>query len=272
MRIRGALLLFLIAGSSCTCGTSPERATPQEPVKPRVETPLPPSVRGRVTLVPRGADGHPPAVEVRVIPEPGMIEFVARRLGEARRELDRKAEERERAAREARAALAENDRADQEWKKTTANDLYRRVEVILRKPRDPAEVEALHADLLARKKASYRRAVAAGKRSLEKERAFADLEREARRFRDARYFTQGLPAAVQATRADASGDFGMDVPPGRYALVALADPTPGAGAGDAVGWLLWIEVREGMEAILLDERNRHGTDCDACVVPVKELP
>jgi hypothetical protein len=125
---------------------------------------------------------------------------------------------------------------------------------------------------MARKRASYAKAVRAADRSREKERAVADLERDARRFRDARYFSQGLPPAVRETRTDASGNFEIDVPPGRYALVALVDARPG-DARETVGWLLWIEVRDGApEPLLLDDRNRHGSDCDACIVSVKELP
>ena len=69
--------------------------------------------------------------------------------------------------------------------------------------------------------------------------------------------------------------FSMDLPPGRYALVALPDAFSEPGPGDAAAgpaWLLWIEVREGaMEPLVLDSHNQHGTDCDACVVPVKEM-
>jgi hypothetical protein len=217
-------------------------------------------------------DGSLPAVEVRVVPEGAMIAFVASRLGEARSALERSLAERDRARRDAEAALAETDRTDQEWKATTANDLYRRVEVLLRKPKDPAEVTAVHAELLARKKASYKRAVQAARRSDEKEQAFVELEQEARRYRDARFFVQGLPPAVGSTRTGDFGDFQMNVAPGRYALVALQEADP-ASALASEGWILWIEVRNGApEPILLDGRNRHGTDCDACVVSTKELP
>lgn len=198
-----------------------------------------------------------------------MIEFVATRLQAAHAALARTEGARERAAQEARAALAENDRADQELKKTVARDLRARLEIAVRKSRDPVEVQGKHADLLARKQESYRKAVAAGKRSLERERAAAALESEARRFREARYFLDGLPSPIRATRADSLGRFSMDVPPGRYALVALQEASP---EDFSAGWLLWIEVREGApEPILLDAHNQHGTDCDACVVTVKEL-
>jgi hypothetical protein len=225
-----------------------------------------------VTLSARNADGSLPAVEVRVVPEGAMIAFVASRLGEARSALDRSSAERDRARRDAEVALAETDRTDQEWKATTANDLHRRIEVLLRRPKDPAEVAAVHAELLARKKASYKRAVQAARRSNDKERAFVEIEQEARRYRDARFFVRGLPPAVGSARTAGSGDFAMDLAPGRYALVALPEADP-ADVPFAEGWLLWVVVGGGApEPIVLDGSNRHGTDCDACVVSTKELP
>ena len=277
MATRPSLPLLLAIAASCTCGPPPEQAAPAQqattraPVAP-AEAPRAPGLRGRVVLPAREVARIPPAAEIRVVPESAMVEFVSARLQAARTALGRLTDARERATQEASAALAVTDRTDQEWKATTANDLQRRVEVILRRPRDPAEVRAVHGELIARKKASYARAVKAADRSREKELAVAELEREARRFRDARYFSEGLPPAVRATRTDASGDFEMDVPPGRYALVALLDAQPG-DTRETVGWLLWVEVREGAPGfLLLDEHNRHGTDCDACVVSVKDLP
>ena len=277
MATRPSFPLLLAIAASCTCGPPPEQAVPAQqagapaPSVP-VEAPRVPGLRGRVAFPDLGPARRPPTVEIQVVPEATMIEFVASRLQAAHAALGRLADARERAVRDAEAALAATDRADQEWKATTANDLQRRVEVILRRPTDPAEVRAVHADLLARKKASYAKAVKAADRSREKGRLAEDLEKEARRFRDARYFSQGLPPAVRATRTDPSGDFQIDMPPGRYALVALADGQPGEAAGP-VGWLLWVEVRDGApEPLLLDDHNRHGTDCDACIVSSKELP
>ncbi len=264
-------LLLALGLLACTCGPAPqaERQSGEPVSPPRVEAPRVPSVRGRVALPNRSGDGAIPPVEIKVVPESAMIGFVATRLQAAHAALARTAEARERATREARAALAENDRADQELKKTVAKDLRARLEIAVRKPADPAEVQARHADLLARKQESYRKAVAAGKRSLERERAATALESEARRFREARYFTEGLPPPIRATRTDSLGRFSTEVPPGRYALVGLPEAAPG---GSSAGWLLWIEVRDGApEPILLDDHNQHGTDCDACVVTVKEL-
>ncbi len=264
-------LLLALGVLACTCGPPPQAGKQAgEPASlPSTAPPRVPGVQGRVALSTRSVSGAIPLVEIKVVPESAMIEFVATRLQAAHAALGRTEKARERAAREARAALAENDRADQELKRTVANDLRSRLEIAVRRPRDPAEVQARHADLLARKQESYRKAVAAGKRSLERERAVAALEAEARRFREARYFTEGLPPAAHATRTDPLGTFSMDVPPGRYALVALPDAAP---AGFAAAWLLWIEVRDGApEPILLDDHNQHGTDCDACVVTVEEL-
>lgn len=264
-------LLLALGVLACTCGPPPQAEKPAgaPALAPAVEAPQVPGLRGRIGPSPRNAGEAIPPVEVAVVPESAMIPFVATRLQAAHAALVRTEEARERAARDARAALAENDRADQELKRTVAKDLRARLEIAVRKPRDPAEVQARHADLLARKQESYRKAVAAGKRSLESERAVAALEADVRRFREARYFTEGLPPAVQATRSDPSGRFSMDAPPGRYALVALPEAAPG---GFPAGWLLWIEVRDGApESIVLDGHNQHGTDCDACVVTVKEL-
>ncbi len=272
MERRSQLALLAALGLlACTCGPQPQAegqvggpASPPPTAEPRV-----PGVRGRVAPSARNVGGTLPPMEIKIVPESTMIQFVATRLQAARAALIRSEEARERAAREARAAIAENDRADQELKRTVAKDLRARLEIAVRKPRDPVEVQARHADLLARKQESYRKAVAAGKRSLEKERAVAALETEARRFREARYFTEGLPPATRATRTDSSGTFSLEVPPGRYALVALPDA---ATDGFPAGWLLWIEVRGGApEPILLDDHNQHGTDCDACIVNVKEL-
>jgi len=265
------LLLLALGVLACTCGPAPqaERQAGEPASLPRAEAPRVPGVRGRVALPPRSGSGAIPPVEIEVVPEPAMIAFVATRLQAAHAALARTAEARERATREARAALAENDRADQELKKTVARDLRARLEIAVRKQGDPVDVQGKHAELLARKQESYRKAVAAGKRSLERERAAAALESEARRFREARYFTEGLPPPIQATRTDSLGTFSMDLPTGRYALVALPDLAAG---GSSAGWLLWIEVRDGApDPILLDDHNQHGTDCDACIVTVKEL-
>jgi hypothetical protein len=225
-----------------------------------------------VAVAARNADGTAPALEVRVIPEAAMMEIVSTRLLEARSALARTARARSQARQEARVALAEADRTNQAWKATNGNDLYRRLEVQLRRPRDPREVTAVHDDLLSRKKAAYGRATEAARRSAESERACDDLEREARLYREARFYAQGLAPVVQATRTDGSGNFEMDIPTGRYALVAETNPASGSGA-PMTAWLLWVEVREGASTpILLDERNRHGTDCQACVVIVKDLP
>ena len=255
---------------ACTCGPGPqEERQGGRPAGPGpVEPPRIPGVRGRVAL-PTQSDGATPVVEIEVVPEKAMIAFVSSRLQAAQEALARTAEARERANREARAALAENDRADQELKRTVARDLRARLEIAVRKPGDPDEVQARHAELLARKQESYRKAVAAGKRSLEQERAASALDSEARRIRGVRHFTEGLPSPIRSTRTDPAGRFSMDLPPGRYALVALLDP---AADGAPAGWLLWIEVRDGApESILLDGHNQHGTDCDACVVAMKEL-
>jgi hypothetical protein len=207
-----------------------------------------------------------------VIPEADMVAFVATRLQHARAALDRLEAARDMARREAAAAIAEADRADQEWRRTMASDLRSRVQVVLGRPGDAAEVEATHAELLARKKASYGRATSAAKRSLAKEHALDDLDREARQYRDARYFVRGAPPAAGTARSDASGAFAVDVPPGRYALVALTAEEPGTAA-PGTAWLLWIEVREvDREPVLLDAANQHGSDCDACVVRVRDLP
>lgn len=269
MRSRASLAL-LVAVSACSCGTEP---APEAQV--RVPAPLP-GLRGRIVVGPSGAMPPGAVVEVRVIPERAMIPHVAARLGEAREELRRISAERDRARADAEAALAATDQADQEWKRTMASDLRRRVEVSLRRSSDPSSVEALHADLLARKQASYRRAVAAGKRSLEKEHAVAALERAVGRYRDARFYLRDLPPAVEVTHPDASGSFAMDVPPGRYALVAWVDaapdPAPDASA-PGPAWLLWVEVRaDAMEPLVLDARNQHGNDCDACVLGRRDLP
>lgn len=266
MRLRGALpILIALGASSCTCAPTPE------PQGAPAEAPRAPGLRGRVVAT-RNADGTAPSLEVRVIPEAAMMEIVSSRLLEARSALDRTARARSQARQEARDALAEADRTNQAWKATNDNDLYRRVEVQLRRPRDPREVTAVHADLLERKKAAYGRATEAARRSDEKERAFDDQEREVRRYREARFYAQGLTPVIQAARVDESGAFEMALAPGRYALVAVADPASSRGAASA-GWLLWIEVREGSKApILLDEKNQHGTDCDACIVTVRELP
>lgn len=272
MEKRSHLASLLALGVlACTCGPAPqaERQAGEPASLRRVEAPRVPSVRGRVALPTRSGDGTLPPVEIKVVPESAMIEFVATRIQAAHAALDRMEKAREGAAQEARAALAENDRADQELKRTVAKDLRARLEIAVRKPSDPAEVQVRHADLLARKQESYRKAVAAGKRSLERERAAAAFDTEARQFREARYQTEGLPQATRATRTDSKGGFSMDVPPGRYALVALPDAAPGSSS---VAWLLWIEVRDGAtDPIVLDDRNQHGTDCDTCVVIVKEL-
>jgi hypothetical protein len=251
--------------SSCTCAPAPvaERTA--------VETPRGPGLTGRVVVAARNPDGTSPALEIRIIPEAAMVELVTIRLGEARSALARIAAARAQARQEAEAALAEADRTSQAWKAANDNDLYRRIEVQLRRPRDPRQVTAVHEDLLAKKKAAYRQATQAARRSEEKERALDDLERDVRQFREARFYAQGLTSVVATTRTDPSGHFELSLPPGRYALVAVADPAAGQGATLA-GWLLWVEVREGApEPILLDQHNRHGSDCDACVVTVKEL-
>jgi len=263
---RGALPLLLALGlSSCTCAPAPGSGGA------RVEPPNGPGLKGRVVVTSREPDGTVPILELRVIPEAAMMELVTIRLGEARSALARIAAARAQARQEAAAALAEADRTSQAWKAANDNDLYRRIEVQLRRPRDPRQVTGVHEELLAKKKAAYSRATQAARRSEEKERALDDLERDVRQFREARFYAQGLTSVVATARTDPSGNFEVRLPAGRYALVAVAEPASGQGAAVA-GWLLWVEVREGApEPILLDQRNRHGSDCDACVVTVKEL-
>lgn len=260
-------LVLAIGVSSCTCAPAPE------PERARAEAAraAAPGLRGRVVVAVQKPDGTFPPVDVWVAPGAAMAEHAAIRLGAARKALAELAGARERARKETEAALAETDRTDQAWKATTENDLYRRVEVLLRRPSDPRDVAAVHGDLLARKKAVYKRAVKAARRSAEKEQALEVLERDARRYLDASFFALGLPSVVRATRTDGSGNFGMDLAPGRYVLVAVTDASSDKAAAEE-GWLLWVEVREGApEPILLDQRNRHGTDCGACVVAVRDL-
>ncbi len=267
MRLRGALrLLVALGASSCAC------SSPPEPGRAAVEAPRGPGLTGRVAIEAPGAGDARPAVEVLIVPEATMIDHVTARLGEARAALARSARARERARQEARVALAEADSTSQAWKAANDNDLYRRVEVLLRRPRDPGEVNALHQELFARKKAAYARATRAARRSDDLERAFDELQREVRHFREAGYFAQGLSSVVPPIRTDASGSFVAPLAPGRYALVALTERVP-ADSVATPGWLLWTEVREGGPTpIRLDESNQHGTNCDACVVPAKELP
>jgi hypothetical protein len=261
---RGALTILLAAGlSSCTCAPAPEleQAVARGP-----------GLRGRVVLTARNADGTSPAMEVRIVPEAAMMEFVSARLLEARSALGRSSAARARARQEATDALAAADRTSQDWKATNDNDLYRRVEVQLRRPSDPREVTAVHDELLARKKAAYARATEAARRSEESERAFQDLERGVRQFREARYYAQGLAPVIGSTRTDSAGSFEIALAPGRFALVVVAEPSLGGGA-PAAGWLLWIVVPEGAPVpVVLDGSNMHGTDCEACIVNVKELP
>ena len=269
MARRLSILLLATAASACTCAPTPgwNRGGGPETTIHAPEQAL----HGRVVL-PARADGTLPPVEVRVVPEAAAIEAVSARLKEARAALARLADAREAARRETRAAVEQNDRTEQEWRRTMSSDLRSRVELVLRRPRDPQEVRAAHAELQARKAASYEKASAAAKVALEKERALAAQEEEARPYREPRYFVDGLPPATAVARSDGGGRFAMDVPPGRYALVALAEAAPG-GPGASASWLLWIEVRDGVDApLVLDAHNRHGTDCEACVVSVKELP
>lgn len=267
MGLRGALTIFMALGlSSCTCAPAPA------PGQAAVAAPRGPGLRGRVVLTARHADGTTPAMEVRVVPEAAMMEFVSSRLLEARSALGRSSTARARARQEAKDTLAAADRTSQAWKATNDNDLYRRVEVQLRRPSDPREVTAVHDELLARKKAAYARATEAARRSEESERAFHDLERGVRQFREARFYTKGLTPVIGSTRTDGAGNFELELVPGRFALVVVAEPAAG-GEAPAAGWLLWIVVPEGAPIpVVLDGRNMHGTDCEACIVNVKELP
>jgi len=267
VRLRGTLTVLLAIGaSSCTCAPAPE------PERAQVKVPIASGLDGRVAPSGRTSDGRIPTLEIRAFPEAAVSAFVASRIDEARKVMEGIGRERARARRDAEAALAEADRTSQEWKATNDDDLYRRVEIQLRRPRDPGAVAALHADLLARKRAAYDRATRAARRSDEKEQAFLDLEQNIRRYREVRFFVQGMTGATQATRTDGLGRFWMDLPPGRHALIALAEAGPEEGVADE-GWLVWVDVPGGArEVVVLDEQNRHGTDCARCVVPVKELP
>ncbi len=265
MRLRGALITLLAFGlPSCTCAPAP---APAQAAAPRG-----PGIKGRVLLSGRNIDGASPVMEVRVVSEAVMMELVSARLLEARSALARSSRERARVRQEAQAALAEADRTSQAWKATNDIDLYRRVEVQLRRPRDPRVVTAVHDELLARKKAAYGRATEAARRSEESERTYDELERGVRRFREARFYARELAPVVGTTRTDGAGSFEVELPPGRFALVVVADPAAGASA-PAEGWLLWFEVREGPPVpLVLDRSNMHGSDCEACIVNVKELP
>jgi hypothetical protein len=261
-------LVALAAVTACTCGVAPTQPETPTPVSP---APPSPALRGRVALPASGADGSIPAVDLAVVPEGAMIPYLAGRLTEARDALLAVAADEARLRSEAARALAENDRRSQEWKATNDADLYRRVEVLLRRPRDPREVDAVHGDLMARKNAAYRRAVSAARRSTEREAELRALEQRAGEYRDARFYAAALPAPARTGRTDAQGAFGLDVPPGRYALVATPVATPGSEARPS--WLLWVEVLPAATpALVLDETNRHGTDCAACLIQLKELP
>ncbi|MGA8893470.1 MAG: hypothetical protein WB493_18060 [Anaeromyxobacteraceae bacterium] len=263
MKARLSLALLLTA-SACTCGTEVAPEPRLAPVPPS------PGLRGSVVVGPPGEARPLVGIEVRVVQADAMAAHVAGKLAEARAALARISAREDRVRADARAALAENDRRSQEWKATNDADLYRRVEVLLRRPRDPGEVAGVHEDLLARKKAAYRRAVLAARRSAEREEELRALEEEAAVYGEAAFLVAGLPVGLRSVRTDASGAFALDLPPGRYAVVAVADPGSEGDASPA--WILRVEVHgAGDPPLLLGDGNRHGTDCEACVVVLKEL-
>jgi hypothetical protein len=256
---RTLALLLALAGPACTCAPSPGPPTASAPGAAQASTRV--AVKGRV--VPP-APGEAPD-RVALVPAGPMSVHVEAKLAEATAGLDRLSGSRATARADFQAALLANDRANQEWKQTNDEDLYRRVEVQIRR-RSAAEAAAVHEELLRRKKAAYARTVKAARLSDQREVELRRLDEEAKSYRAAMFLVEGMPAPVAWAEVAPDGTFSAEVEPGRYALVAVrAD-----GAGDA--WLVWADAGAAPREVQLDGTNRHGSDCDACVAHVRRLP
>lgn len=71
----------------------------------------------------------------------------------------------------------------------------------------------------------------------------------------AKTLLENLPNPVATTTVDSEGEFVMEIPKGRYALVASTDKND-LGIEEKLLWIFWIDVSgEGITKIRLNEDN-----------------
>jgi hypothetical protein len=229
-------------------------------------------MRGEVVLPSRTPEPVRIAMaEVQFIPEAAMASFVAARSAEARARIEALEAAQEGLRAEVERLHREKDRTERLWRATMESDLYRKLQLQLRPPSSVQEMRAIQRSNLREKRASHETALAAARRANEKEGELAALRREAARYRDGAFFAEGLPPAVQVARADEAGRFAAALPPGKYAAVARAE-AQGPVPGPTLRWMVWTRLEPGRDTVLrLGPENLHGSDCPACVVPVRTL-
>lgn len=260
--------LALLASCQWSCDGAP---VPQVAAPPAPPVAALPRVVGDVAIpLPGRPDGSPAALEVRFLREDAVRSFLAARLEEGRREIEKTRHERERLREEVRRLGVEKDRAEAAWRYKIEEDLRRRMALQVRPPARVEDYYAAQKAFREDKRAAYDRAVAAVDRAEEREQHYEEQVRRASWYRSAEFLTEGLPEPVLSVRTDGNGRFEAELPGGRYAVVA-AGTVPGEPPA-TYAWLLWLEVApEGETVLRLRTDNLHGTSCAPCIVPAGDL-
>jgi hypothetical protein len=90
-------------------------------------------------------------------------------------------------------------------------------------------------------------------------------------FINAAFLLDGVPEGKVKTVTDADGKFNMNLPTGKYALVASSQRRVGTTTED-YSWLVWVDVNsDGAKQITLSNQNMLGEDSEESIFKVKEL-
>jgi hypothetical protein len=109
-------------------------------------------------------------------------------------------------------------------------------------------------------------------RVVAKEKELNALKIEAGRGPLGSFWVGGLPRAVQITKTDADGNFGVRLEPGKYALAAqskrrVLDDT------EEYYWLIWINVsKKDQNKVFLTNDNLFERFGPECVVKLSDIP
>jgi hypothetical protein len=234
-----AAVLGLLA--ACRGGSRPEPAAPAAPALPRL-----------VVEVAQGAGAERrglPGVEVRIVAEAAMEQYLAARETSRRPvQLELRAEASRLEAELARLRT-ENDQVNGSWMQTTDDDLRARTALAVQRGRSARDMGEARKALLARKRTAWSEAAAWAKAVERAERRLAEVLRLQAEEPPAAPPAPPAPLAAARTGPDGRAELGLG--PGRYAALALV-PGPVAGAPPAA-WVAWVEVGGAAEQrILLD--------------------
>jgi uncharacterized small protein (DUF1192 family) len=154
----------------------------------------------------------------------------------------------------------ENDAANQAYMVGAADYLRERAALNLRQGQSAAQGDAARRTAAARRRAIRSQASDAARRALAAEQRTEEIALEVGRLRAG--LLEALPPPVASGRSGPAGEVAVSVPPGRYAVLAVA---PTIGRAPPWTWLAWLELdgTAGAHLVLDDAARDRGIEPSA---------